>query len=123
MPRKPVKKVSFQMPAKQALEARWFIKRALKNEPTKMGSAAAQKLVEQLDVALRMELGWPVEDDDMRDHYDFSKGVRGKPTRILENPYMITINYPTGALTITVDGENSKLHFKRQKPDSKKASS
>lgn len=60
MAKKSVKKVSFQMDASQALKARDFLAFALsKRTPDEYSTrkTAARKMVEQLNVALRIELG------------------------------------------------------------------
>jgi hypothetical protein len=99
MARKYVPKVCFKMAADQAVLARDFIKHALQTGhfESKVRAAqkrAAQTMLEQLNMAIRMEIGNP--EDDMRDHYDFSKGVRnrGKYKYMFENGYSITVHGP-----------------------------
>lgn len=117
MAKKSIKKVSFQMDATQASKARDFLMFALsRRTPDEYSTrkTAARKLAEQLNMALRIELG---EDDGMRDHYDFSKGVRGKYAGMMKNGYTITIHEEDGSSRTAFYPNHENVHFRKMNWD------
>ena len=105
------------MDAAQALKARDFLAWSLsKRTPDEYAArkTAARKLVDQLNLALRIELG---EDDGMLDHYDFSKGVRGKYAGMMKNGYTITIHEEDGSSRTTFYPNYKNVHFRKMNWD------